>query len=261
MIDMSVKAFRRCLVVVAALLAISMGSAPAHAEIPQKVRDALTASSPKVRIVAASQLAKVKDPEVRGLLEKMLRDDDAAVRASVVEALGRVGDPASVPALEALQADDSKTVQAVLARVLPVLVAARVVIFIGKGEDYSGAATKYGDLLRTKTMNAIKEKLGPAYLVQEDATKKAFGASPIAIRSVTQRADGPNTFVDVKCELTLVEMPQNNLRAALSTTASVGVGGKVTAKLEAELTRDAIDACAPELASDFASYVRERSRR
>ncbi len=243
------------------VLAISIGSAPLHAEVSKRLKEGLAASSPKVRIVAAAGVAKTKDPEARGLLEPLLKDGDAAVRAAVVDALGKLGDPAAIPALEAVSADGDETVQAILKRVLPELKSSRVMVFIGKGDDYSGGKQPLGEMLRQKTRDSLIQRLGAGFVVHEDANVKSYGASPIAVRSVGKRVEGTVTFVDVKCELTLVEMPGNILRAALSTTASVGVEGKVNEKIEAELARDGVNECAPSLASDFVSYVRERSRR
>lgn len=252
---------RAFLVGVAALLAVFMGSGPAHAEISQKLKDALVSSSPKVRIVAVSGVAKTKDPQARILLESMLKDPDAAVRAAVVEGLGRVGDPAAVPALQALSSDGDATVQAVLKRVLPGLEAQRINIYLAGAEDFSGKGGAGAAKLFAETKKALEKKLGPGFVIHDDKTKKGYGANPLAIRSVGQHQEDGNSFVDVKCELTLVEMPGNILRAALSSTASAGVGGKISAKLEQELVGDAVNACAPELADDFASYVKERAGR
>jgi hypothetical protein len=243
------------------LAAVSFGSAPAHAEVGKKLKEGLAASSPKVRIVAAAGVAKTKDPEARTLLEPLLKDGDAAVRAAVVDALGKLGDPGAIPALEAVSKDGDETVQSVLKRVLPELKSSRVMVFIGKGEDYSGGKQPLGEMLRKKTRDALTQRLGAGFALHEDASLKSYGASPIAVRSVVKRTEGTITFVDVKCELTLVEMPGNILRAALSTTASVGVDGKVNEKIEAELARDGVNECASSLGSDFVSYVRERSRR
>lgn len=248
-------------IVLVVVVAVSFGSAPLHAEVGKKLKEGLAASSSKVRIVAAAGVAKTKDPEARGLLEPLLKDSDGTVRAAVVDALGKLGDPAAIPALEGLSGDTDETVQSVLKRVLPELKSSRVMVFIGKGEDYSGGKQALGEMLRKKTRDSLTQRLGAGFVLHEDASVKSYGASPIAVRSVIKRIDGTVTFVDVKCELTLVEMPGNILRAALSTTASVGVDGKVNEKIEAELARDGINECAPSLASDFVSYVRERSRR
>lgn len=240
---------------------VVLACAGAHAEVGKKLRDALSAPSPKVRIVAVAGIAKSKDPEARALLEPLLADGDAAVRASVVDALGKLGDPAAIAALEKLAGDQDETVKSVLLRVLPALLASRIDVFVGKGVDFSGGTQPLADLLRKKTRAALEQRLGAGFVVHEDASRKSYGASPLAVRSIVKRVEGKVTFVDVTCELTLVEMPGNILRAALSTTASVGVEGKVSPALEAELARDGIAECAPSLAGDFVSYVKERSRR
>jgi hypothetical protein len=112
------------------LLALSLGSARADAEIEKKLRDGLRANSPKVRIVAIARVATTKDPEARALLEPLLADRDAAVRVSVIDALGKIGDPAAVFALQKMSNDEDKTVRLVLLRVLPALKALGPPVFL-----------------------------------------------------------------------------------------------------------------------------------
>lgn len=261
---MSITAVDICVkrILALALVAVSMGSASAHAEVSKKLRDGLTNDSPKVRIVAAMGVAKSKDPTARALLEPLLKDPDAAVRASVVDALGRLQDPAAVPAIEAIARDDDETVAAVIKRVLPTLKALQVLIYIGDAKDVSNYGMPgLAEELRLKVKTEIQKRLGPGYVIIDNPKEKSYGASPINIRGVAQTKDGGNSFLEVKCELTLVEMPQNILRAALASTAAVGVKGEISKRLEPELARDAINACAPELAGDFVAYVKERARR
>jgi hypothetical protein len=251
-----------CPLLVAFFVAISIGSGGARAEVSQKLKDGLTNESPKVRIVAAMGVAKTKDTTARTLLEPLLKDPDAAVRAAVVEALGRIGDPASVPAIEAIAKDSDETVLAVIKRVLPALKALQISVYIGDAKDVSNFGLPgMAEELRVKVKAEITKKLGPGYLIIDDASQKAYGANPIIIRSVAKTKDGGNSFLELKCEVTLVEMPQNILRAALASTAAVGVKGEIPKKLEPELARDALAACAPEIAGDFAAYVKERARR
>lgn len=234
----------------------------AQAELPTKLVDGLKSSSSKVRIVAVSNVARSKDPTARGLIEPLLADGDPAVRAAVVEGLGRIGDPAALTALKNVAGDQDSTVQAVLKRVLPVLEALVVNIYIGEAKDLSGGTIPgLADKLRREVKGALAGKLGPGFVLVDDATKKSYGAAPLNIRSITRSKDGKTSFLEVKCELTLVEMPGNILRAALGSTAAVGVEGEISKKLEVELANDAVNACAPELAADFLAYVRERARR
>jgi hypothetical protein len=245
-----------------ALVAVSFGSGASRAEVSKKLRDALASDSSKVRIVAVMSVAKTKDRDARALIEPLLKDPDAAVRASAVDALGLLADPAAVPALEQIEKDPDPTVAVVIGRVLPVLRAMRINIYIGDAKDVSGAGIPgMAEELRAKVKAAIAQKLGPAYVLIDDASEKSYGANPIVVRSMVKTKDGPNSFLELKCEVTLVEMPQNILRAALSSTAAVGVAGEIPKRLEPELARDALAACAPELAGDFAAYVKERARR
>lgn len=239
-----------------------LGSAAAHAELPKKLLDGLSATSTKVRIVAVSNVARSKDPQARRLIEPLLSDADPAVRAAVVEGLGRIADPAALTALAAVRADPDATVQAVLARVLPALEALVINVYVGEAKDLSGSTLPgLADKLRREVRSALVAKLGPGFVLIDSPQQKSFGAAPLNIRSVTRSKQGKTSFLEVKCELTLVEMPGSILRAALSSTAAVGVDGEISKKLEAELANDAIVACAPEVASDFAAYVKEHARR
>lgn len=244
------------------LAAMVCGAQAARADLPKKLLDGLSASSSKVRIVAVSNVARSKDPAARRLIEPLLADSDPAVRAAVIDGLGRIADPAALTALQTIRADEDPTVQQVLKRVVPALEALVINIYVGAAKDLSGTTIPgLADKLRRDITTALVAKLGPGFVMIEDPAKKSYGAAPINIRSVTRSKDGKTSFLEVKCELTLVEMPGSILRAALSSTASVGVDGEISKKLEVELANDAVTACAPEVASDFAAYVKEHARR
>ncbi|OGQ18664.1 MAG: hypothetical protein A2138_18060 [Deltaproteobacteria bacterium RBG_16_71_12] len=245
-----------------ALIGALIGAPATRAELPKKLLDGLASSSAKVRIVAVSNVARSKDPQARTLIEPLLADEDPAVRAAAIEGLGRVADPAALAALKRVAADQDETVQAVLKRVVPALEALVIAIYVGEAKDLSGGAFPgLADKLRKDIKSALVAKLGPGFVLIDDPTKKSYGATPINIRSITRSKDGRTSFLEVKCELTLVEMPGNMLRAALSSSAAVGVEGEISKRLEPELANDAVTACAPEVASDFVAYVKEHSRR
>ncbi|MBI1949482.1 MAG: HEAT repeat domain-containing protein [Deltaproteobacteria bacterium] len=245
-----------------ALGCVLLGAPALHAELPKKLLDGLASSSSKVRIVAVSNVARSKDPQARALIEPLLKDEDPAVRAAVIEGLGRIADPAALAALKGVAADQDGTVQAVLKRVVPALEALVVYVYVGEARDLSGGTMPgLADKLRRDVKSALLAKLGPGFIMIDDPSKKSYGATPLNIRSITRSKDGRTSFLEVKCELTLVEMPGNILRAALSSSAAVGVEGEISKKLEPELANDAVTACAPEVASDFVAYVKEHSRR
>lgn len=261
-IDIRVKLERRRVRAVAALvLLFVLGSGGVHAEVPQKLVDALASPSQKVRIVAVASLANIKAPEARRLIEPLLRDPAPAVRAEVVNALGRIGDPTSIPTLEALTGENDPAVRKALARVLSELRARVVFVFAPAAQDYTGRGTAATQKLNELMRAQLPEKLGPGFLLHQDPTRTGYGAAPFGIRSIQTHTEEGTTFVDVKCEVTVVEMPGNILRGALNATASAGVEGKLNKKLEEELTLDAVAACAPELAGDFANFIRDRIAR
>jgi hypothetical protein len=241
---------------VAVLLAFT--AVAARAEVPLKVRDGLTSPKPKVRIVAIAAVGKSKDPEARRLLEPLLADEDGAVRAAVVDAIGNLADPSALKSLEKVRDDKDPTVQAVLARVVPALEAMRINLDIGEVIDltnnaYPGLVTR----LQDKTEAALTSELGARASVKRGGVDKGYGLV-LTIRYAKQVKDGPNTLLEVKCEMTLIELPGKILRLSSNATAAAGVAGALPKSMEAELARDAVDACAPSLAKDFADYARQR---
>jgi HEAT repeats len=235
-------------------------SAETHAQTsaPQKAIDGLQASSPKVRIVAISAIAKSKDPRARKLIEPLLTDSDGAVRAAAVDGLGRLGDPAALGALEAIREDADTTVQKVLLRVLPVLEKKRILVDIGEVQDITNNQVPgLMDELQAKVKAELERELGGAVTVRKGGVTKGYGLI-LGLRYIKQVKDGPNTILEVKCELTLVELPGKILRLSSNATAGAGVAGALPKRMEPELARDAVNACAPSLAKDFVDYARQR---
>jgi hypothetical protein len=240
-------------------LVVVFTSFAARADIPQKLKDGLQASSTKVRIVAISGIAKSDDPSARGLLEPMLADSDAAVRAAAVEGLGRVGDPAALKALERLRSENDDTVKKVLARVVPLLEALRVQVDVGELQDITkGQVPGLIEELQAKVKVALEKELGGQVLVKKGDVTKGYGFI-IGLRYIKKYKDGANSILEVKCEGTIVEIPGKILRLSTNATAGAGLENQEIPKsMEAELARDGINACAESLAKDFADYARQR---
>lgn len=251
---------RACVAI--ALMTCALPAPSVHAQaakpVAQKAIDSLSASSPKVRIVAVAAVAKSKDPRARALLEPLLADPDAAVRAAAVDGLGRIGDPAALAALEAHRADTDPTVQTVLQRVMPALEALRLNVDLGEVQDFTnGQVPGLMDELQKKVESALVKEMGGGISVKRGGVEKGYGLI-LGIRYVKQVKDGPNTLLEIKCELTLVELPGKILRLSSNATAGAGVEGAIPKRMEGELARDAIDACAPSLAKDFTDYAKQR---
>jgi len=97
---------------------------PSPAELQTRavatLRQALTSPSPRVRRVAATALARTRDPAALAALAVALGEEDSEIaRLDIAYALGRGGDPRGVAALEkALSSSPRKDVKAEAARLL-----------------------------------------------------------------------------------------------------------------------------------------------
>lgn len=231
-------------------------SSPAAAAVPKRLKDGLSSSSVKVRVIAVAAVARTKDPTAATLLRPMLADPEPAVRAAAVDGLTLLQDLASAGAIEQLKDDPDSAVRAVVGRAIQKFADAFLQVDTG---DLSGKASP--ELLERlqSTFETELKRLAQGVVTKRGGVKKGLGAM-LKIRSITKGSDGGNEFLEVKCDLTLVELPGKILRVSSTATAAAGVEGKIPAKMEPELARDGIDACAPSLAKDFADYVKSRPR-
>ena len=78
------------------MLALTLCAAPAHADRWSALDKATRDSSWRVRLQAASVLAKVKDERAITLLERLLRDDQPTVRRAAEVALDHLRTPVAV---------------------------------------------------------------------------------------------------------------------------------------------------------------------
>jgi hypothetical protein len=253
-----VKVFRQWGVPLSILLFVLSIAIPANAAVPARLKDGLSSSSVKVRVIAVAAVAKTKDPEAAALLRPMLGDPEAAVRAAAVDGLVLLKDLGAAAAIAKLKDDPDAAVRAVVGRGLPKLSAALIQVDTGDLSDLRGKASpELLDRLRS-TFEAELQKQSGGVNIQRGGAQKGLGAM-LKIRSITKGSDGANEFIEVKCDLTLVELPGKILRVSSTANAAAGVEGKMPAKMEAELAKDGIDACAPSLAKDFADYIVTRA--
>lgn len=228
------------------------------AAVPARLRDGLSSPSVKVRVIAVAAVAKTKDVEAAALLRPMLADPDGAVRAAAVDGLVILKDVGAVSAIAKLKDDRDAAVRAVVARALPKLVGVLVEVDTGELTDQTGRMPpELLERFRT-TFEAELQEINGAVNIRHGGVTKGVGAL-LKIRSVKKGNDGPNEFIEVKCDLTLVEMPGKILRGASTANAAAGVEGAIPARMETELIRDGIDACAPSLAKDFADFLATRA--
>ncbi len=251
-IDTRVKAFLAAL-----FFAFSLGNAHA-AGVSAKLKKSLDATSPKVRIAAIVAISKSKAPEARELLERMLGDEEATVRAAAIEGLGTLGDPAALPAVTLAARDTDAPVQSAAKSTLALLEARRTRVDITDVGDLSGKSFKgLADLLQKGVSDVVTKQGGPAYVLVKDQNGKGYGLG-LKIRTITQKQGTGANLVEVKCDMTIVELPSKALRLASSATSAAGIEGTISPRMEEELARDAVNACAPALAKDFLDYMTMR---
>lgn len=251
--------FFRCLGL--ALLVASAMAGPASAKVPAKLKSGLVSPSEKVRIIAVAAIAKTGDAEAAGLIRGMLADKAPTVRAAAVDGLVALQDASAMADIAALQKDPDETVRAVAERGVKALSAFVVAVDTGEvldasGRNYPGVTERLQKGFETE----LKKLLPPDVVVKRGGVEKGYGAL-LKIRSITNGSDGANGYVEVTCDMTLVELPGKILRLSSKASAAAGVEGTLPPAMEPELTNDGIDACAPSLAKDFADYVEQRRRR
>jgi hypothetical protein len=254
-----VKVFARAGRILVAAIALSCAS-PAAAAVPHVLKDALGSPSVKVRIVGITSIAKIKDPEVVGLIGKMLSDPEPTVRAAAVSALQTLKDPAAIALLQTVAADSDPKVKAAAGKAIAALEAGAVFVDIGDVEDISGGGIDgLAPLLQSGVEKEIA-KLVPGVALKKGGVSKGYGLL-LKIRSVNRVMQGENGVLEIKCDMTLMELPGKILRLSSSATAGAGVEGAIPKSMEKELATDGIAACAPSLAKDFAEYAQQRMRK
>ena len=242
----------------ALLCALLMLSAPSSlAEVPQRLKDGLSSSSIKVRVIGVSAIAKTKDPGAAAMIRPLLHDGEAAVRAATVDGLVLLRDAGAAAAVALLASDPSATVRAVVARSLPLLEAMSVEVDVGDVGDLSGKASPALVSRLQSTFETELKHLVNGVTLKRGGVSKGYGAI-LKVRSITRGKDGRNEFLEVKCDLTLVEYPGKVLRVSSSAAAAAGVEGSLPVAMEADLANDSVDACAPSLARDFAEFLQGR---
>jgi hypothetical protein len=231
---------------------------PGYAAVSDKLRAGLHASSPKVRIVAIAGVAKTKDEEARALLEGALDDTVPDVRVAALDALGVLGDPASLPVVQLLQKDAEARVAAAAVRCTTLLQARITLVDLGEVQDLSGKNVPgLRELLAVEVEKALRGKLPVGFVLRQGHVDRGYGLL-IKLRSITQTRSGSERDLEVKCDLTVVELPSQALRFSSNANAAVGVESDITPRLEPKMAKDAVLACAPALAQDFIEYAKRR---
>lgn len=266
----------RALALAGIVVLLSAGRSAAEA-IPPKVLAALESRSVRVRVTAVVAVSKSQDPNARVILEGMLKDEAEPVRAAALEGLQRVLDPASLPAVKALEKDKSALVRRLAGETTALLEARRralarakqkqpgapatgkaVVVELGPARDMSSRAPAGAlDSLRGLVSYAVRTDRRRAVQVESAGVDKGYGLM-LAIRSIEPFSQGAANGLEVRCELTVVELPSKALRLSLAATAAAGVEGALDPETEKSLVADAVQACAPALGKDFSDWLAKR---
>lgn len=85
---------------------------------PKPLIEAIKSDYPEVRIFAAKELVKIKDPSVIDVLINAISDKEEEVRIEVVQALGDIGDERAVKPLTNVMGDESLVVRGKAAKAL-----------------------------------------------------------------------------------------------------------------------------------------------
>ncbi len=238
------------------LAIVVLTSTSAAAAVPQKLKEGLASSSTKVRIIAIAGISKTGDAEARVLLEPLLTDAEASVRAAAVDGLANIKDPAALPALRWLQADPDPAVRKVVGRALATLEALVINVDIGDVEDLSDSGIPGLVALLQGGVEKELQTSMPTLGVKRGGVVKGYGLL-LKIRSVKRSKQGGSGVLEIKCDMTLIELPGKILRLSSSATAGAGVDGDIPPSMEKELAQDAINACAPSLAKDFIEFAQQ----
>lgn len=306
-----------------ALACLTLGAllhgAGAHAGIDTRILVALESRSVKVRVAAVGALSQSTDGNARVILEGMLDDSSAAVRAATLDALARLGDTAAIDAVSDRTKDKDRMVAGAAQRALetlrtkqaalaaaeaaqaaaaeapaapttpqpaqdatPVRSARRkptrratrekrkltqakkgaVLVSIANVKDASGSGIKgLGRGLQNALGRAIERDRRMAFDAKRSGVKSGYAVSA-RIARVREYQQGNARILELKCKMTVAQMPGRILRLSANATAAAGIEGTSLSPAERkELAADALKACAPALAKDFTDYAYKKRKR
>lgn len=229
-----VSRFGRLLLTIAlVLIAISSGAA----DVRELIKKLKSAEDFRVRVQAALELGKTKNPMVREPLEGALDDDNPAVRASAAAALKVLADKQALPALKSHQGDSSSAVRAQIKITIGALESQsdagssdkpRVLVKVGRMKNGTGVASSE---VETALEQASRTKLAalPGVKVVDDgddvnaeAKKKNLPAVMVTgrIRKLNASRDGDDVVYSASVEYLLHRMPEQSLVGTVSGSAS-----------------------------------------
>lgn len=227
-------------------LALSHGPASAGAPVEQLIERLKKGEDFRVRVQAALELGKTKNPAARLPLEGALDDDNAAVRTASAAALKVLGDKKSIAALEAHKGDSSQAVRTQIEATLASLrmvtsSSVKLIVQMGRmtmGKDVRGKLV--GDL-----ESQSREKFGelPGVKVVEDGSAEAGdkGKKVVMVtgqlRKLKESREGEEVVYSASVEYIVHRMPGQAIAGTVSGSASTRVSPKEAKKRATELQK------------------------
>lgn len=205
----------------------SVAARPAFAESElELLLRQLRSNDFRLRMRAALELGKLKQPPARGPLEAALNDEKAAVRAAAAAALKSLGNRKSLPALQRASNDSSEAVRSQVAAAIRSLDSATGVAYVvGLGAVESDPTVddrRAGKYLR----KAARRRLGRLPQVKMKAGGDNTAGLPellldARISSVNVKRSGPSLAVSAKVDFVLSRMPGREIKGRLTGAATV----------------------------------------
>jgi hypothetical protein len=220
------------LLVCAVLLFWSHG-AVARPSVDELIERLKSGEDFRVRVQAALELGKSKNPAGRDALEGALDDDNAAVRTACAAALKVLADKRSISALEKHKGDSSQSVRTQIQATLKALkalgeaVTTKVLVKMGTMRSAKGNGEKklLGDL-----ESASRQKFGElpgVKLVEgngDGASEKGKKVPMVMItghlRKIRESTEGSEVVFSASVEYVVHKMPEQAIAGTVSGTAS-----------------------------------------
>lgn len=220
------------LLMVAVLLATSSaeGAPPTVSDLVSRLR---TGEDFRVRVQAALELGKTRDPDALDPLIAALSDQHASVRAASAAALAELGDADAVPALKQRRLDRSDAVRRQVRQSLEELEAlaageprpARLLIKIGPMKNQTAVKSKQIEAeLETESRKKLDELPGVRVIPRNEKDKKGDKLPVVLVSGHIQRLqasrDGTDVVYSASVEYILHTMPDESIAAKVSGSAS-----------------------------------------
>jgi len=246
------------IVVAATLLGSLLLIAADDAQEADKLYASLTDPRYKVRIQAAAALAARQDPYALSALEQLLGDSEPLVRAAACDALMVQGNPAALVAVDRLTNDPDDLVRKHARLTVRVLNAQKKnAVRAAAGSVAIETVTDVSQSGHQGLDEALRSGLSTA-LANQAVSLKALTrryALFVQVRSVEQHIGDSESSVQVRCQLTVAELPRRTLRLSTQVTANATVEGRLAGNELLETARDAARSAGAELGHEFTTWA------